>query len=62
MTQQEILDLLKKEKKWLSSKQIAKKLGITSIHRSLNILNRTNEILKKQVKTNSYYEFQWKIK
>ncbi len=62
MGQQEILDLLKKEKKWLSSKQMAEKLGVSDTTVSLNVLLKHGEILRREVKVNCHNEYQWMIK
>lgn len=62
MGQDDILKLLKKEKRWLSCKQIKEILGNSSAHRSLNVLLKSNEVLRKEVKVNNHHEFQWRIK
>jgi len=58
----DILNLLKKEKKWLSTKQIEKKLNVSSASRPLSVLFRIGEVNKREKKTNGRWEFQWKIK
>jgi len=62
MGQQDILELLKKEKKWLSTKEIEEKLNVSSASRPLSILFKTGEINKREVKTDSHSGFQWRIK
>lgn len=62
MGQDEVIKLLEKEDKWLSSKQIAKKLGISTAMRPLWVLFKYGEILKKEVKINGHWGYQWRIK
>lgn len=62
MGQQEIFDLLKKEKEWLSTKQIEKKLNVSSASRPLSILLRNKEVIKRKIMIDSHHTFQWKIK
>jgi len=62
MGQAEIIKLLKEEKKWLSSKQIAEKLGNSTAMRPLQVLLKHGEILRREVKVNSHNEYQWRIK
>ena len=62
MGQAEIINLLKKENKWLSSKQITKKLKVSICNYQLNALLKYGEILKKEVKINCHWEYQYKIK
>ena len=60
--QQEIFDLLKKEKEWLSTKQIEKKLNVSSASRPLSVLLRSKEVIKRKIMIDSHHTFQWKIK
>lgn len=62
MGQSEIISLLKKEKGWLSSKQIAEKLDVSTAMRPLQVLLKHGEILRRFVKVNNHNEYQWKIK
>ena len=62
MGQIEIINLLKKEKKWLSTKEIEKMLNVSSISRPLSVLLKTGEVLQRKIKVGLYYVFQWKIK
>ena len=62
MGQSEILKLLKKEKEWLSSKQIAEKLGNSTAMRPLQVLLKHGEIVRREVKVNNHHEYQWRIK
>jgi predicted transcriptional regulator len=70
MTQQEVLDVLKKNKKWMTSGEIAKKLGITqgAVAKNLNSLFKAKEVYRKDVKrvwkdSNAYgRNFIWKIR
>ena len=62
MGQANILNLLKKEKKWLSTKQIEKKLNVSSASRPLSVLLRSKEVIQRKILINSHHTFQWKIK
>ena len=62
MGQANILNLLKKEKKWLSTKQIEKKLKVSSASRPLNVLLKSKEVIKRKILINSHHTFQWKMK
>jgi len=62
MGQANILNLLKKEKKWLSTKQIEKKLKVSSASRPLNVLLRSKEVIKRKIMIDSHHTFQWKMK
>lgn len=60
MGQAEIMALLKKEKGWLSSRQVAEKLGVSNALRALQVLATSGEVKRRYVKVNSHHEFQWK--
>ncbi len=62
MGQTEILNLLKKEKKWLSTKQIEKKLNVSSASRPLSVLLKSKEVIQRKIKIEGHHIFQWKIK
>jgi len=62
MGQANILNLLKKEKKWLSTKQIEKKLKVSSASRPLSVLLRSKEVIKRKIMIDSHHTFQWKMK
>jgi len=62
MGQANILNLLKKEKEWLSTKQIEKKLNVSSASRPLNVLLKSNEVVQRKIMINSHHIFQWRIK
>jgi len=62
MGQMDILNLLKKEKEWLSTKEIEKKLKVSSASRPLNVLLKSKEVIQRKIMINSHYIFQWKIK
>jgi len=62
MGQQEILNLLKKEKKWLSTRQIEQKLNVTSVSAPLNRLLKSKEVLQRKMMGNHHYMFEWKLK
>ena len=53
MSQQSVYNLLKKSKKWLSAKEIAKKLGLNSSVISQNLLRlKKNKSVKWKNKVN----------
>ena len=63
MGQQEILNLLKKDrKKWLSTKQIEQKLNVTSVSTPLNRLLKSKEVLQRKMISKHHYMYEWKLK
>jgi len=66
MGQTEIIELLKKEKKWLSTKEIQVKLEVSSASRPLSVLFKNKEINRREIKTGHKIGhkigFQWRIK
>ena len=62
MGQGDVINLLEKEKGWLSTKQITKKLGISTATPCLNSLLRQKEVVRREIKTNTYREYQWRKK
>lgn len=62
MGQAEIIKLLKEEEKWLSSKQIAEKLDVSTAMRPLQVLLKHKEIIRREIKINCHKEYQWRIK
>ncbi len=62
MGQQDILNLLKKEKKWLSTKEIEEILNVSSVSRPLSVLLRNKEVVQRKIKIEGHRIFQWKIK
>ena len=62
MGQMDILNLLKKEKEWLSTKEIEKKLKVSSASRPLSVLLRSKEVIKRKIMIESHHTFQWRIK
>lgn len=62
MGQSDILKLLKKEKEWLSSKQIAERLDISTAMRPLQVLLKYGEIIRREIRINCHNEYQWKLK
>lgn len=62
MGQQELMKLFKKEKGWLSSKDIARALKISDASKSLNALVKSKDIIKKYVKKDSHWELQWRVR
>ncbi len=62
MGQDDILKLLKKEKGWLSTREVEEKLKVSDASRPLGVLLKHGEILRKEVKVNCHYQYQWMIK
>jgi len=67
MAQEDVLKLLKKEKRWLSTKEIAEKLkiGRAPADSNLNKLYKHGEIFKKEGFVNNYSKLKclfWKAK
>ncbi len=62
MGQVDILNLLKKEKKWLSTKEIEKMLNVSSVSRPISILLKSKEVIQRKIKIEGHRIFQWKIK
>ncbi len=62
MGQSEILDLLKKEKKWLSTKEIEEILNVSSVSRPLRVLLKSKEVIQRKILIEGHRIFQWKIK
>ena len=58
----DILNLLKKEKKWLSTKEIEIKLNVSSVSRPLNVLFKSKEVIQRRIKDGSHHIYQWKIR
>ena len=62
MGQSDILNLLKKEKKWLSTKEIEEILNVSSVTRPLKVLLKSEEVIQRKIKIEGHHRFQWKIK
>ena len=62
MSQVDILNLLKKEKKWLSTKEIEKKLNVSNVSRPLSVLLKWGEVIKREIKDNGHWIFSNKVK
>ena len=62
MTQQNVLKLLKGKKKWMTSKEITKLLGISCANNSLKKLFEHGEIFRKEAKIKDWRCYQYKIK
>ena len=62
MGQIDILNLLKKEKKWLLTKEIAEKLNVSDVSRPLSRLFKSKELIQRKRKINGHWIFEWKIK
>lgn len=61
MGQIDILNLLKNEKEWLSTKEIEEKLNVSSASRPLSVLLKCKEVVQRKIFINSHQTFQWKI-
>ncbi len=62
MSQQNVFRLLKKEKRWMTSKEIAAKLKLMSPNLSLRKLFIHGDIIRRQIRSSSGKCFQYKIK
>ena len=62
MGQQDILNLLKKEKKWLSTRQIEQKLRVTSVSKPLNRLLKSKDVIQRKMISKHHYMYEWKLK
>ncbi len=63
MSQQSVFKLLKKKKKWMTSKEIAKNLGLMSPHTALKQMYKYGEIIRRKIKINDNGRcYQYKIK
>lgn len=71
MTQQSVINTLKRKKKWMTSKQIAAILKISSgsVSTALNKLFKQGEVLKKPLRPirglfggSGYTPYLWRIK
>ncbi len=64
MGQGDVLKILKKNKeKWMTAKELAKSLGITSVNNSLKKLFEQTEILRREIMIlGNYHAYQYKIK
>ena len=62
MGQSDILNLLKKEKKWLSTKEIEEMLNVSSVSRPLSVLLKSKEVIQRKILIEGHHIFQWKIK
>lgn len=62
MGQGEVINLLEKERGWLSTKQITKKLGISTANPCLISLLKQNVVIRREVTTNTHREYQWRKK
>lgn len=66
MSQQSIFKLLKRKKKWMTSKEMARILGIRSVNASLRKLYDQGEILRREVRIKGinfgHWTYQYKIK
>jgi len=62
MSQQNILKLLNKKKKWMNSKEISKLLNLTSANASLKKLYEQGEVLRREIKLGYHFAYEYKIK
>ncbi len=63
MTQQDVYNLLKKKKEWMTVKEIYMilKISRTSVATSLNRLYKYKEVLRKKFKFKKSKGFKWRI-
>ena len=62
MSQQSVFKLLKKKKKWMTSKEIAKSLNLMSPNLSLYKLWKYEDIIRRKIKLGCNWAYQYKIK
>ncbi len=64
MSQQDVYELLKKKKRWMTSKEIAKILGIMSSNASLKKLYKYGEIMRRMTRSelNHHLIYEYKIR
>ncbi len=62
MSQQSVFKLLKKKKKWMTTKEIAKTLPLMSISASLQKLCKYGEVMRRKTKARTGKCYQYKIK
>ena len=62
MTQEEAMACLKKSKRWLITREVAEKTGMSksSAVRSLGVLFKHGEVLRKEVKDQYHYTYAWR--
>lgn len=62
MTQQEVIDLLKEKKTWVSAKEINALLNYHNAATNLLRLHKQNLIIKKVTKEKGYVQFFYKLR
>lgn len=64
MTQQEVKNLLEKTEKWMTTKEIAKKLNKSTESASENLRKMFNhgEVHRKYVKINMRLDYVWRLR
>jgi len=64
MAQSNVLELLKKKRKWISTKQLSEELGInaSTVNCALRKMLKYSEIDKKEVRNGSYRHYEYKSK
>jgi len=62
MSQQNVLKLLKRKKKWMTSKEISKILGLGSVNASLKKLYEQGLVSKREIKSGYHFVYEYKIK
>lgn len=64
MTQEDAIKCLKENKRWLTTREVADKTGmsINSACRNLGVLFKHKEIMRKQTKKEYHYTYSWRIK
>ncbi len=64
MSQQDVYELLKKKKRWMTAKEIAKILDVMSTSESLKRLDKYGEIIKRRTrsKLNHHVIYEYKIR
>ena len=63
MSQDNVLKLLKKKRRWMISKEIAQILKLSNPHASLKRLYKQREIVRKEIKDKrNHFVYQYKYK
>jgi len=64
MTQEEAYKCLKKYKKWMTTKEVVAKTGMSSGAASKNLLTlyRYHEAERQRVRVSTYWTYKWRIR
>ena len=64
MGQQEVINILEKNKEWNTAEEIANQLNADGrvVRRALMVLFRFDEVLRKKCKNSSHFKYIYKLK